>query len=666
MTAMPALPGISPAHVHPTRMRHISDADLAAGIGRPGDSIPAIRSHLASRPGRRPVWDPADRARALAGTAAADAELDAARALLDRRVDFLSTDAGRSGMYGLHYLDWLDPLVIAYELTGDQEFPAGYARHFSDWYASRDLVTGEWPGLDVVWYSLGVWARARNLVPALTSFAAATGFGDDVFAQALKTVLGGARWAAEEHLVFRPGNWQLVCATELLHIAAFLPDAGESTEWAAVGRSRLIEHLEHDFYSDGGHLERSPGYHALCLNALQRAQAIATYGLGAPIDHPQIAAAHDWLAAMAAPSGWVPAWQDSQQVQPGPALLRGQRLAPDPVRHSLIRRWLTTEQIHRTLRELPHRPPEPDPVDEFDAAPDAVRAPGTTVLAGSGYLMMRGPAPAETFMALNVGPYVEHELESHSHLAVTDFVIEAHGVPLAVEAGGPISYDHPDYQTWFRAPIAHNCVTLPGEPMSQDRRCRLDRCTTAGCITLVEAHHHGYRRRLDRRIIFVAAAPEYWLITDTVSIGNTVSINDAADGPIPAVWSILGPHAWHATDNGFRSASAPGLVVVPAETPQKTSFDVGPGRLPGVAGYAELHGLRLHADTGRFDVLVAPFAERAANWTVERIGDGWRISDGTVVDTLTPGRWRRAEPTGTATTVSWPVDDPATIPPAGR
>jgi heparinase II/III-like protein len=604
-----------PDHVHPTRMRHISDADLAAALGRDPSQL---RSALA-RGGYRPVWDPRPEAALLDR---ADVLADAA-ALVDRHVDFVSPDAGRSSLYGLHYLRWLTPLLYAYELTGDDRHATTFSRIFEDWYDSRDRVVGDWPGLDVVWYSLGVWARAMLLVPAMVTFADAPGVPDATYARMLKTVVGGARWAAEEHVAYRPGNWQLVCAAELLHVAAFLPTAPEAESWARIGRARTVDHLDRDFYADGGHLERSPGYHVMCVNALQRAAAVVERDLGWSLaEHPRFAAVHRWLLAMATPGGWVPPWQDTTLVHPAVTLLRGHYFRPDPQVAAAVRRWLPAERIATELEVLPALPDRGDPVAGFAAAPaDDGRPPGLRLLDTSGYAVFRA---GDAFMGVNVGDYVEHELESHSHLAVTDFVIASGGQPLAVEAGGPATYDDPEYQTWYRAPAAHNVVTVDGATMATDRGCVVDRCVDAGDVCVLAAHHTGYGRRVDRRITFVAREPAYWLIQDEVA------------GGVPATWSILSPTPWERVDGGWRSGP---LGVVPADDLPAT-VDSGPGLLPHGkdSTYSRLHALRLQAPTGRFDVLVVP---TPGQWQLTAEGNGWQVGTAAGVDTLGVDRWVR-------------------------
>ncbi len=586
--AREVVPVERPAHVHPTRMRHIPRADLLAGIGYSGQDIAAVRAGIAAA-GHPPVWDPR----------AARADLAAADALLDREVDFISPAEGRSGLYGLHYLRWTQPLIGAYLETGDERYAACFDRLFSAWHDSRDTVVGDWPGLDVVWYSLGIWARATVIVPALATFARSAAVRDETVANAQATLLGGARWTVEEHDAYRPGNWQLVCAGELLHVAAFLPGAPEAAEWVATGRARLTEHLDRDFYADGGHLERSPDYHALCLESLQRAAVVSERSHGFTLhDHPTFAAMHDWLAAMTTPSGWVPPWQDSKTV------------------------W-SAELLARRAPAV---------------------TPGSVHLDSSGYVVLRGPA---TYLGLNAGPYVEHELESHSHLAVTDFVIAAWDTPLAVEAGGPPTYDDPLYQTWYRDPRAHNAVTVDGHAISTDRRARVDGTDLSGPVQAVAAHHHGYPFQVSRRILYVAPEPGYWFVSDTV------------EGEVPATWSILGPDPWERYGAGFRSTARPGLAVLPVGGAASYAMDDGPGQLPikGSAEFRTLHALRLHAEAGRFDVLLVPFRDEA-EWSVRAADGGWEISDGRFTDTLAGRRWERRTGTGEVVgTGTWDLPD---------
>ncbi|MFI6505905.1 heparinase II/III family protein [Nonomuraea typhae] len=376
--------------------------------------------------------------------------------LIGIEVDFLDKGHGRSRLYGFHYLRWMTPLIAAYAETGAQRYADAWERLFRQWYASRDQVKGDWPGLDVVWYSLGVCARGMYVTHALRVFGDA--LGEACRGEMLKTVIGGARWSAEEHDAFRHGNWQFATVCELLHLARVFADLPEAGSWAEVALARIHEHLERDVRDDGGHHERSPGYHLMCLDALKRAAAVEP-SLAA---HPRYRAMYGWLSALTTSGGWVPHLQDSGVV------------------------W-----------------------------PEGVAAGEASVnLEASGYAVMRGSG---FHTVVNYGPYVGHELEPHSHHAVLDFVIEGWGVPLAWEGGGPPSYDDPAYYSWYQATGAHNTVVVPGLAYAEEGRaaaCDLFRINDD--LVVFAGHHHAYGRRHDRRIVFVKD-PGYWVISDDIA-----------------------------------------------------------------------------------------------------------------------------------------------------
>ncbi|TMR99720.1 heparinase II/III family protein [Nonomuraea basaltis] len=552
-----------PPHVDPVRMRHITDEALLEALG----AATVAQARQWRRP--EPVWsEPEPDARAQADR------------LLGIQVDFLDKGHGKSRLYGFHYLRWMTPLISAYAETGDPRYAREWDRLFGEWYASRDLVEGDWPGLDVIWYSLGVASRSMYVTRALAVFADEPALSDECWLRMTKTVLGGARWVAEEHDEFRHGNWQFATVCELLHVARVFADLPESEEWAEIARARILEHLERDVRDDGGHHERSPGYHGMCLAGLQRAASVDPDLVG----HPRFRAMHDWLASLTTSGGWIPHLQDSGVVWPAELLLRGERLLGETV------------------------------------AP--VR--GSHLLEASAYAIFR----ARTLhTVINYGPYVGHELEPHSHHAAVDFVLSGWGTPLAWEAGGPPSYDDPRYYDWYQATRGHNTLLVPGEEYTEDRKAGCDLFSAGEHVDVFAGHHHGYRARHDRRIVFVRREPSYWLVTDEI---------DAE-----AVWQLHGTSPWAEHGSGYASSQGPGLLVVPAEPPDEVLFRNGPARIPDpvtrTAEYGEIHSLGLRRRDGRFTVAIFPFTDRPP---AVRVSAREIVVDG-VVDRFSARGWTR-------------------------
>src|SRR5699024_6369927 len=133
----------NPRHID-ARVTAISAADLAQTLTT--GPAPATLAELRDRLNvRAPVSDPADWPRGVAD------------ALVTAGIDVTGAHLGRSRRYGFHYLRWLDPLARAYALTGDPRYPHTFSQRIRDWESVRDGLVGQWPGLDIIWYSLGCW-----------------------------------------------------------------------------------------------------------------------------------------------------------------------------------------------------------------------------------------------------------------------------------------------------------------------------------------------------------------------------------------------------------------------------------------------------------------------------------------------------------------------------
>lgn len=534
-----------PAHLGPDVVA-VTMADLLQASGTA--SLGELRTRLATRP--RPVRRLDLVAAALAGTPEASAVLEQAAAIDPATFDVAGSTLPRSRRYGHHYLGWVEPLVLARLLTGDPSWTERFATVIGRWHRGRPEYTGDWPGLHVLWYSLGTWARSRQMLAWLDALG--DELDDETWAALLANVLGNARWSHQEHRAFRPGNWQLVSASHLVEVGHVLSAFPEAEAWASRGRARALEHLRFDVRPDGGHAERSPGYHRMSLEAFHTIAAIeiqqAATGLSPDtviLSDPRFAEMHHWLATLASEGGWVPALQDSGLVHPGEMLVRGAWLLADEALLARSRVLLDPAQFGTAVAQLPKLTEAHDRRWQavLAAAPTAPTASASsptsavTVLPDSGYsLLQAGPVRA----VLNHGPYVEHELESHSHRCVLDLTLDGWGVPLVSEAGGPESYDEPEYQTHFQAPVGHSTVQLDDVEIRGPR-------TVHGPVTAVLDGWVGWTATLDRiplaggparhrRTVALTDGPSLAVVVDTIDL----PIEAAAATRIALRWQLPG------------------------------------------------------------------------------------------------------------------------------
>ncbi len=598
------------------RISRLSDDDLIAAFGRPdgvGD-LTALRTWLAGRQ-RRVAWPLPEWAESVRGSAAVESIITAADGLLDDGFDVTGAALGRSLRYGWHYLGWLSGGIKAWLLTGDHDRLRAVERHLVRWAETRDTVVGEWPGLDVIWYSLGTWARCHNLLPALEVLTP-TDLSDRAWRELIATLIGGARWAYDEHDRFRHGNWQLVSASQLIQLAAVLPDLVEASSWERRGRDRLLEHLALDVYPDGGHYERSPGYHVMVLEAVQlAAQVDLQYGDGEIARHPRVRAMHDWLVTLTTSGGWIPHLQDSGVIWPADFLRRGADLLDAP---------------------------------ELAAAADApakCERPPVELLPDSGYALLR--AEDDLRLLINLGPHIEHELESHSHRAVLDLLLDGWSEPLLWEAGGPASYDVPDYLSWYQSGRGHNTITVDDAELGVDRGARLLGSFDAGPVVALAAEHHGNGPAQQRDVIMVRQDPIVIIVRDRAD-GDEGQDGDSSSHGFACHWHAVEP--WQPAGGGFRSGApgGPGLLLTVLAEPgdQPIQLTEGLARRPdpgtGTAEYAPLYGLTLERNHGDFSTVIRPGPNAEALDLAATNGpDEIEVRTADVIDTVGSSSWIR-------------------------
>lgn len=213
------------------------------------------------------------------------------------RIDWRAAQMPRLWRFRLHSFDWLR------ERGRD---PVRSLRLIGDWIASNP------PGTADAWEAYTASRRIGNWIDLF----ARRDVGPSVDAAALSSLAHQVLWLEnnlERHL---RANHFLENGRALVLASAYF-DGRDADRWRASGVRILMRELDEQILSDGGHIERSPMYHALVLEGLldllNVAQAHPGFYPGAFVRtlRDAVRRALTFLAAIELPGGALPRFNDS-------------------------------------------------------------------------------------------------------------------------------------------------------------------------------------------------------------------------------------------------------------------------------------------------------------------------------------------------------------------
>ena len=516
------------------------------------------------------------------------------------KVDF-NRETGQSGKYGFHYWYWCRPLLMAWLLSGDDRYPAKFENLFNTWYEQRNSITHWFPDLDVVYYELGLGVRNRTFIEFYLQ--RQKSWSLQTHTRMLKTILAAGRWLyeLERWEGYRPGNWQIHGSYMLSQIAMVFPEFRESHEWLRMGLLRMSQHLDQDFFADGGHSERCPRNYSLAtyLSFRNLAYLLDAYGINRDLSlriRASMGKTIDWWLAMLTPTGEVPAINDSHRgLFPTRILKDGSRIFDKP-------------DVNGILQHLLH-----EPVGANAPLPPFI----SRHMPASGFSIMRSDwTPQALYLSVNYGPAAGF----HTHFDLLDVELYAYGKPLAVDAGLGLTYDDPLYEPWYRSSRSHNMVVVNDSNIARDNNQGENvHWGSTGSLDYFSGEHHGYARfgvRERRQIAFVK--PSYWFMLDDLECnrsGDTLS------------WYFHSPTPLQPSGDGFVSATAPGIAVMPVgrQFPSRTGSGWAASTSVLIPGKTELipwirfDQIGSRDSTCQFAVLLSPFRASDHKQLAQRI-----------------------------------------------
>jgi len=422
--------------------------------------------------------------------------------------------------FNLHYFDYIQDLLV-WSARGNADAAYETFRSIAcSWMDHNDLIRGDG------WHPYTISLRAVNWLHALSGFAEQLRDDAGFRARLQQSLRGQTRFLTHELEKDLRGNHLLANLYALIIVGL----AGRDTEaWVRKSLVLLQHELAEQVLPDGGHFERSPGYHALVLrHCLEIALALRCSGKPVPqwLDEA-LRRMLCYLKAILPADGQVPLLKDTtRDAHPPFDLLAAGAL------------YLNQPRLKKSddFGLYPLLLFGTEGYDRFRAWPINGDPEPSRELANSGHCVMRDD-PRGDHLIFDAGRPCPDYLPGHAHADLLSYELRACGHRIVVDSG-VYEYAAGPWRDYFRSTGAHNTVQVGGASQSEvwssfrvARRARPGKTVwfeNDGC-TLVQCSHDGYTRLrppATHRRTLVWKHNHFWLVVDELlGVGPAIAGN---------------------------------------------------------------------------------------------------------------------------------------------
>ena len=427
--------------------------------------------------------------------------LERAEGILEGRFRFLSVevayeseprwhDPGVSHLwrYHLHYFNYVIDLLCLDRIRGGCRGFERFRTLALSWIAANGAVRGDG------WHPYTVSLRVVNWIHALTGFRDAFDACPSSRDQIVRSLSAQITVLMKTLEFDVRGNHLMENVRALLWATTVFPKRLGASLHGRMMRLLEIEVAE-QVLPDGGHFERSPGYHCVVLYDLLEIGFLLRRSGHTPHGWLDAAIGRMWhyLQLIQTPDGRVPLLKDTawdacldplSLLQLGSLYLNLAKLdEEDPI--SLIP-WLFSSRAER--KRVGHG---------VDSSPGFK----SVVFPSTGHAVVTDRAKQDYFI-YDFGKVCPDYLPAHAHADIFTYEVFLDGIPV-VRDSGVYEYTKGPWRDHFRSTRAHNCLTVDGVNQSEvwgsfrvGRRARVqDVCyfqTTDDLV--IAASHTGFRR----------------------------------------------------------------------------------------------------------------------------------------------------------------------------
>lgn len=378
--------------------------------------------------------------------------------------------------YHLHYFEYARDLALLAEMGERDRAYAVFRNLATSWIeANKDLVSDGW-------HPYTISLRLVNWCESADFFERELEKDRFFAARLIGSIYSQARFLFRhlEHDV--RGNHLIKNLRALIWAGNFF-EGPEPAAWHARALELLRVELGEQVLADGGHFERTPGYHLQVLRDLAETfRLLDENSISAPWLESTVERMREFLRAITPPSGRLPMLKDT--IQSG---ARGGGDSSSAFVGSPVRRF-------------------------------------GNFLASTGYAVMRNDQHGD-FLIADFGRVCPDYLPAHAHADMFSYELTLGGRPIIVDSG-VYEYAKGEWRDWFRSTRAHNTVEVDGRNQSDvwdsfrvGKRARLREVRWVASVdsAIVQAEHLGYAPLKHRRTIAAHLGFRTWVIVDQIT-----------------------------------------------------------------------------------------------------------------------------------------------------
>ena len=450
--------------------------------------------------------------------------------------------------YHLHYFGYVSDLLI---WANAAERDVAY-RTFRDltvsWINSNHLLTGDG------WHPYTISLRVVNWLHAFAFFSKEMNSDEPTSDLLLRSAYGQMQVLFSDLELDVRGNHLMENIRALLWAGIAFKGA-EPNKWLRHGLQLLEQEIDEQILSDGGHFERSPGYHLVVFKDLLEIALWLRRNQGsvpATLDNA-LHRMRAYLWNILAPDGNVPLLKDSAwdaAPVPGDLLAACAVYFAEPL-YKIDERFGLYPRILFGLEGL-----------EKYKQWSVNEAPRSSIaLSSSGHYVLRDE-PIGDHLVLDAGKPCPDYLPAHAHADMLTYELTCGGERTVVDSG-VYEYKAGPWRDYFRSTRAHNTVEVAGENQSEVwSSFRVGRRARPGPVTwkqgddwvLVQAEHDGYRRLsvpVTHQRTMLYMRERFWLVADQLwgngqtTADNHVHLNPGLSLELiqPSTWQIKNSRA---------------------------------------------------------------------------------------------------------------------------